>query len=265
MPKEVIQSLHSPQVERVKALSNSRAKKIRSQTGEFLIDSWPALESALTPKLSRSPKLKVIYGTANGLEKLREFNVDPEIDIYEVTENVLKEMSEVITPQGIIGIAIKAEPKFESFESSQKILYLWQMQDPGNAGTVIRSADAAGFDLIIFSPESVDIYSAKVIRSAAGSHWHIPVLSEVPLEKSVDYFHQRGHAIFALDAKGDVNVKELAAHQPLLLLFGNEARGIPELPEYVKTAFIPMRGNAESFNVATSAAIAMYEIGLRPL
>jgi len=265
MPKELITSLHSPHVERVKALSNSRAKKIRAQSQEFLIDSWPALHTALNSKSVKSPKILSIYGVESGLERLKEFALSPEIEIFEVSDRVLTEMVEVESSIGVLAIGSTIEAKFESFETARKVLYLWQMQDPGNAGTIIRSADASGFDLVIFSPESVDIYSSKVIRAAAGSHWNIPVISEVPFSECLDFFHNRGHEIYALDAKGQVEVSTLPKNHPIFLLFGNEARGIPSLPGFVKTAFIPMKGEAESFNVATSAAIAMYEVGLRPL
>ena len=137
------------------------------------------------------------------------------------------------------------------------------MQDPGNAGTVIRSADASGFDCVLFSSESVDLYSPKVIRSTVGSLWNIPILGNLELNEVIKSAKEKSFEIYALDARGKLNISELPKEKKTLLIFGNEARGLPQLPEGVNLVAIPMKGGAESFNVASAATIAMYEVGLR--
>ena len=131
-------------------------------------------------------------------------------------------------------------------------------RDPGNAGTAIRTADACGFDLVIFSDQSVDIYSPKVVRSTAGSLWNIPVIDEVPLDLLEEFAYARHLALVALDGSSDQSIAEIDKTLPTVLVFGNEGRGLPELAPAFQRISIPMRGHAESFNVASAAAITMY-------
>jgi tRNA G18 (ribose-2'-O)-methylase SpoU len=102
-----------------------------------------------------------------------------------------------------------------------------------------------------------------VVRSTVGSLWNIPVLANIALEEVVQSALAKGYKVFALDAKGESDISALPKNEKLLLIFGNEARGLPSLPEGVNSVAIPMKGGAESFNVASAATIAMYEVGLR--
>jgi tRNA G18 (ribose-2'-O)-methylase SpoU len=102
-----------------------------------------------------------------------------------------------------------------------------------------------------------------VVRSTVGSLWNIPVLANIALEEVVQSALAKGYKVFALDTKGEIDISALPKNEKLLLIFGNEARGLPSLPEGVNSVAIPMKGGAESFNVASAATIAMYEVGLR--
>ena len=266
MPNSPISSLHSPHVERVKALLNSRGKKARRDSGEFVIDSLQALASALRSKESKFPTLKTLYFTESGLEKLSINSADFPVGLEQVlvTTEVMAEMSDVEASQGVLGVASQSTFELEEITASaKKIAYFWQMQDPGNAGTVIRSADACGFDAVVFSDESVDIYSPKVVRSTVGSLWNIPVVSGVTLDSLLEFAKGAGFECVALDAKSNTDIANIDKSKKIILIFGNEARGIPEVPSQVLLASIPMRGKTESFNVASAATIAMYEVGLR--
>jgi TrmH family RNA methyltransferase len=266
MPNQQITSLHSPQVERVKALLHSRGKKIRRETGEFVVDSYQAIATALRSKDKKYPVIIALYSTESGRAKLQNDGVEipAELDSYEVTPEVIAEMSEVETSQGILAICTHQPTPIEILlGKGEKIAYFWQLQDPGNAGTVIRSADASGFTSVLFSNDSVDLYSPKVVRSTVGSLWNIPVLANIDLAEVVKSALSKGYEIFALDAKGERDIATLPKSEKLLLIFGNEARGLPPLPQGVNSVAIPMKGGAESFNVASAATIAMYEVGLR--
>ena len=146
-----------------------------------------------------------------------------------------------------------------------KIAYFWQIQDPGNAGTVIRTADACGFDAIIFSDNSVDIFNPKTVRATVGSLWHIPVIADVQLDQFIVEALDKDYEIHALDASGQIMVTSKYVEESKksgVWIFGNEARGLPELPSSVKKVSIPMKGHAESLNVASAAAILMHLIGV---
>jgi TrmH family RNA methyltransferase len=151
--------------------------------------------------------------------------------------------------------------------SGKRIAYFWQIQDPGNAGAVIRSADACGFDAVVFSTESVDVYNPKTVRATAGSLWHIPVFSQLSIEDFISDALKNEFKCYGLDAKSDevveAIVEKLDEKNSSVWLFGNEARGLPKLSNGVKTVSIPMKGSAESFNLAAAAAIVMYLVTIQ--
>jgi TrmH family RNA methyltransferase len=258
-----ITSLQSPHVERVKALLGSRGKKLRNLEHIFVADGLQSLRSALSPHVTFAPRIVRIYLTDAGLERvLKDFSLE-QLAVHEyimVSDQVMAAMAETESPQGIIAICKYVPADLAKFAPGAitKVAYFWQIQDPGNAGTAIRTADACGFDLVAFSESSVDVYSPKVIRSTAGSMWNIPVATDISIEALSEFAAERGLAIHAFDGGATSELQAISAHEPLVLVFGNEARGLPELPADFSLVKIPMRGHAESFNVASAAAIAMY-------
>jgi TrmH family RNA methyltransferase len=147
----------------------------------------------------------------------------------------------------------------------KKVAYFWQIQDPGNAGTVIRTADACGFDAIIFSDNSVDIFNPKTIRATVGSLWHIPVITDVEISEFIAESQTHNFKSFALMGQGESTLNTeliMRSGEKSLWIFGNEARGLPDLPDTVESVRIPMKGHAESLNVASAAAIVMHLVGV---
>ena len=258
-----ITSLQSPHVERVQALLGSRGKKIRNLEHIFIADGMQSVRSALNPRVAYAPRIVRLYLTDSGLERLlAEFSQAElaEHEVIMVTEQVMAAMAETESPQGILALCKYLPTDLSKYAegSVKKVAYFWQIQDPGNAGTAIRTADACGFDLVAFSENSVDIYSPKVIRSTAGSIWHIPVATDVSLEPLSLFADLHHLSINALDGKSERLLESINPSQPTVLVFGNEARGLPELPQNFSLVKIPMQGFAESLNVASAAAIAMY-------
>jgi len=258
-----ITSLQSPHVERVKALLGSRGKKLRNLEHIFVDDGMQSLRSALEPKVSFAPRIVRMYLTDAGLERLLTEFSQSQLDQHEcimVSEQVMSAMAETESPQGILAICKYLPTDLAKFTagSIKKVAYFWQIQDPGNAGTAIRTADACGFDLVAFSENSVDVYSPKVIRSTAGSMWNIPVATDVSLEDLSAFAAEHQLKISAFDGKASAELNSIDGAAPLVMVFGNEARGLPELPSEFSLIKIPMKGYAESFNVASAAAIAMY-------
>ncbi len=258
----MITSLHSPHVEAVKALLGSRGVKERREKNQYVIEGPTNIKAALN---SKQVEIETIYYTAGNLDRLGSFSHS---NLIEVSEQVLKAMADTVSPQGVIAIAKlkRASLKDLSASTGTKIAYFWQIQDPGNAGTVIRAADAFGFDAVIFSDNSVDIYSPKVIRSTAGSIFQIQVIEEVSIEQVKEYAKSADIKIFATKADGEKVLQEASksvAGSSSIWVFGNEARGLPhEMEEALGaiTISIPMPGRAESLNLATAAAVVMYAV-----
>ena len=270
MVHQRITSPHSPHVERVRALLGSRGKKIRREESLFIADGMQSLRSAIQPKIPTAPLIQKIYLTEAGEEKARQEFGDQLVDAQEiipVSDSVMSAMADTESPQGILALCKYKALSLDDFLQSKpvRLAFFWQIQDPGNAGTAIRTADACGFDGVLFSEGSVDIYSPKVVRSTAGSLWHIPVIEDLALasitalsgNETEDSFE-----IFAFDGTGERSILDLNEQHRIIAMFGNEARGLPTLPESIEKIRIPMRGEAESLNVASAAAIALFHLGV---
>jgi TrmH family RNA methyltransferase len=185
-----------------------------------------------------------------------------------VSDQVMNAMADSESPQGIIALVSTKTLKVQDLWKlmPKKIAFFWQIQDPGNAGTVIRSADAAGFDAVVFSNESVDVFNPKTVRATVGSLWHIPVVSDVDIKEFIAGANENGISLFALTGDGkelfDSAFVAKNSGKPSAWIFGNEARGLPDLPSQISTVAIPMKGFAESLNVASAAAIVLHSVGL---
>ena len=259
----MIESLNSPHVARVKALIGSRGVKERKAAGQFVAEGLQCVREALVAK--SGPMIETLYVTSNGRRKLEELADLSSLNVVDVSDEVMKEMSETITPQGILAVCAIPNVSLDSLtlNGSRRFIYLSEVQDPGNAGTILRSADAFGMDAVITSPGSVDMYSPKVVRSTAGSLWHIPVFEAVAIDEVV----KRGINAFSLGADGSKKLSDYQISGDTLAVFGNEARGLStgQNVDSIDVVSIPMPGNAESLNLSAAASIVMYHLAnMRP-
>ncbi len=271
MPNSHITSLHSPHVERVKALLGSRGKKFRREGKVFIADGIQSVREALSPKFEMAPQVQELFLTDAGYAKLQddlgqaEFaNQTENIEVRLVSDEVMKAMADTEAPQGILALCAYRENTLHRLAqlAPTRLAYFWEMQDPGNSGTVIRTADATGFDAVLFSEKSVDIYSPKTVRATAGSLWHVPAIEDVSVEDLIEFARANGFSTIALAGESDPSFLDIPAHEKVILLFGNEARGLPELAGVDHRVHIPMKGHAESLNVAIAAAISMFHFGI---
>lgn len=220
------------------------------------------------------------------LDRLRGVLFDPTIDLprdarpflREATPEVLAAMGDAETSQGMIAVARIPEGHSEPGSltstaaniSASLIAGVVRVQDPGNVGTIIRTSDAAGAGIAVLSAGSVDPWSPKVVRSAAGSHFHVRILTGVDFTEYARFVQSGGMQVLAAAGEGDVELTQLApaarhaapfdAAAPTLWLFGNEASGLSEqeLKLADHSVAIPIYGQAESLNVATAATICLY-------
>jgi TrmH family RNA methyltransferase len=258
----MIESLNSPHVARVKALIGSRGVKERKAAGQFVAEGLQCAREALVS--NSGPRIETLYVTTNGRSKIEEVADLSSFNVVDVSDVVMKEMSETITPQGILAVCTILRDHLDSISlnGSRRFIYLSEVQDPGNAGTILRSADAFAMDAVITSPGSVDMYSPKVVRSTAGSLWHIPVFESVAI---ADVLAKRIKA-FSLGAAGSKNLNQYQLSGDTVAVFGNEARGLStgQNVDSIDVVSIPMPGNAESLNLSAAASIVMYHLANMP-
>jgi len=231
-----------------------KSKSDRYETGLFLAEGISIAQEIVTycPK-----RIKYIFITEG-------INVNFDIssfECFEVTEAVMESICETKTPQGM-AVCVKMENSSIDFEKLDFVVYLDRVQDPGNAGTIIRTADAAGAQAVILSPECVDIYNSKTVRSTMGSMFHIDVFYEKEYLNTLEQLKNSGFVISAGDLSAQKNIYETDFGEKSVICLGNEAHGISKqlLEMDINKVIIPIEGKAESLNVGVAGAIFMYEI-----
>lgn len=187
------------------------------------------------------------------------------VPVHAITDRAAKSLSDTVTTPGIFAVCSPVVwPAKEVLGRSPRLVAVpVETNEPGNAGTLIRVADAVGADAVMFMGNSVDPQGPKAVRSSAGSLFHIPVARETNAQAAIDLLLAKGLNLLATTADGEVNLDEAddLLKQPTAWLFGNEAHGLPEelLQRATHRVRIPIRGRAESLNLATAASICLYE------
>jgi TrmH family RNA methyltransferase len=261
----MIESLHSPHVARVKALIGSRGVKERREAGLFIAEGLQSAREALTSH--GAPFIKSLYVTSAGLLKLSDFDLN-DVDVVEVTDAVMSEMTSTVSPQGILALCVVPRRELSELSAlaskpAARIVYLHEIQDPGNAGTILRSADAMGVDAVITSPGSVDMYSPKVVRATAGSLWHLPLYESHSFSELAQLLPDAKPIL--LSSHATTSITDLQRSASYISVFGNEARGVdPQslgVPaSSITSVTIPMAGRAESLNLSAAASIAIFTL-----
>lgn len=189
------------------------------------------------------------------------------VTIREVSHEVLVAMSDALVPQGVIAVCRPVDVDLHEVlaERPRLLVILTNVRDPGNAGTVIRGADAAGADAVLFSDSSVDIYNPKVVRSTAGSLFHLPIVTGVPIARLLDEVRQAGLGLLAADGSGDAILGDIGSdldlNGPHAWVMGNEAWGLEAEVRAAcdRVVRVPIYGKAESLNLAMAAIICLYQ------
>ena len=255
--------LIDPKSNQVRGVAKLNKKDARSETGLFLLEGPQGLKEALD-----RPKLIVdLYATEDAIERHAELfeRADAaKIFVQVVSEAVLKVMCDTNTPQGIVAVCHQVHVSLDDLIDTkpQLVALLANIRDPGNAGTVLRAADAAGADAVIFSDNSVDVYNPKVVRSTTGSIFHLPVVIGADIAETIAKLKASGIQVLAANGGGvelpKLDQKQLA--KPTAWVMGNEAWGFePETLALVDLEVaVPIYGAAESLNLATAASICLY-------
>jgi TrmH family RNA methyltransferase len=246
-----IQSIKNPQVKQWKKLLT---KKERDNTGVFIIEGFHLVEEAL-----KNPNivLEIIVSEKIGLPPRMDFGSIP---VTVVTDDISSELSDTEAPQGIYAICRQTESE-QSLANAKTLLLIDAVQDPGNLGTMIRTADASGIDAVIVGRGSVDIFNSKVLRSAQGSHFHLPIVRG-DLNDWINTLNDRNIPVYGTALEQASIYTETAPQDEFALIVGNEGSGISKdiLAKTSVNLYIPIYGQSESLNVAVAAGILLYHL-----
>lgn len=250
---------------RVAAAHRLLRRRHRDETQLFLAEGPQAVREALAANA-----VVELFGTVEGLHRTRELVEAAnaaDLPVWPVTEQGLAGLTDTVTPQGIVAVCQQSHHTdvVEVLDGRSRLLVILAgVSDPGNAGTVLRTADAAGATAVMFPDGSVDPYNGKCVRSSAGSLFHLDVVRGGQAEAAVRTLRSAGVTVLAADAHADVDLEDHADQGGLdgrtAWLFGSEAHGLP--PELAALADVrvrvPVYGLAESLNLAAAAAVCLY-------
>jgi len=255
----------SASMARIKAARRLNKRALRERERAFLAEGPQAVSEAL----ASGARVSGLFVTAPALVRQAGLVARAEaagVDVQLVSGEVMGELAQTVTPQGLLAVCDFLDVPLEQVITRRPVLValLANVRDPGNAGTVLRAADAAGADAVIFADASVDVYNGKCVRASAGSLFHLPVVAGARLSAAVSALRDAGLRVLAADGRGastlDSPRTRAALTSPTAWLFGNEAWGLPDdlLALADETVAVPIYGRAESLNLATAAAVCLY-------
>ncbi|MGM0830403.1 MAG: TrmH family RNA methyltransferase [Bacillota bacterium] len=244
-----IQSSKNPVVKQWKKLLT---KKERDLTRTYIVEGFHLVEEALKQEDSVL-ELIVVEGT----DLPQKWTVDS-VTMTMVSEEVGKALTDTETPQGVFAVCKQREDE-HNIEKAATFMLLDGLQDPGNIGTIIRTADAAGIDMVVLGKGTVDPYNPKVLRSAQGAHFHIPIIRR-DLTEAIPELKERNIPVYGTALENGVEYTTIKPQSSYALIVGNEGNGMSKelLTETDKNLYIPIYGKSESLNVAIAAGILLY-------
>lgn len=273
----------NPKADRVKEIARLSTRSGRAKSGRFLAEGPQAVREARQLHAARHAEgrgavVQSIYTTTAAAERYPELVEElPGVTLRLAEPEVIRAMADTVTPQGMVAVCERVDVDLASVLATKPrlIAVLCSVQDPGNAGTILRAADAAGADAVITTSGSVDLFNPKAVRSTVGSLFHLPVVVGVDFDELAAAARDAGLALLAADGYGDADLDDLqddaAARrltgdghpllaQPTMWLFGNEGAGLSEseLAAADRRVAVPLYGVAESLNVGTAATVCLY-------
>lgn len=247
----------------LKYLTSLKQKKYRKKYQEFLVEGLKLCEEALDSSFSlkavyNCPAISGLNTNASFLQQVK----NRDIQLFEINTITLKRLADTVTSQGVFGLVESRNYDLEDIEIQDKslVVAVENLADPGNLGTLIRTADWFGAAAMILDQGSADWLNPKVIRASMGSVFHLPIVADQNLPEIIDYFSRKNYISFGTSLDGDaLTPNHLAGHRKLVIL-GNEARGLSNELKAKVDYCVKIRGfgNAESLNVGIAGGILMY-------
>ena len=253
---ETLTSLKNPKVMLWRSLKEHKG---REETGLFLVEGVRMVQEALSsPFPVQALLLRDDFEAA--------FSIPPDLPRYILSAGVFDAVCDTKTPQGIAAV-LRNLPRSESAalvrsSAGPRLLALDHVQDPGNVGTLIRTADAAGFDGLLLSPDCADVFAPRVLRATMGSIFRMDIRFPPSLPEALAQLRSSGYALISSQLDGEPFYARSPVPVPFVLIVGNEGNGIsPEVKALATCRFrLPMRGGAESLNAAVAGAVMMYDL-----
>ncbi len=255
----------SPRSTRAVAARRLATRAFRAKQALFLVEGPQAVREAA----AHGAGITELYYTAAAAERHAEIIQaarDGGATLLPTTDEVVSSLSDTVHPQGMVAVCrFLDEPVAAVLAHAPRLVVLLaHVRDPGNVGSVIRAADAAGADAVLVSDESVDVYNPKAVRATVGSLFHLPIVVGVPVDAAVAACRAAGLRVLAADGSGALDLDDEAdsgvLRSPTCWMFGNEAWGLPEELRSLAdaTVRVPIHGKAESLNLSTAAAVCLY-------
>ncbi len=248
----------TPRTPRVVAARRLQRRRDRDRTGRFLAEGPQAVREALTAGV-----VVELFGTEAGLSRHADLAAKAEL-ISPVTDEALAALAETVHPQGLVAVCEQVDAPLRAALDKRLVAITADIRDPGNAGTVLRTADAAGAGAVIFAGDAVDPYNGKCVRASAGSLFHVDVIRDRDAAGVVTALRGAGIQVLAATGHGDDDLDDLldagTLARPTAWLFGAEAHGLDAglLATADRRVRVPIYGGAESLNLAAAAAVCLY-------
>lgn len=264
----------SPELTDPRSAAVRRARRLatrafRHEQRQFLVEGAQAVREALAAGAEGTCRVSDVFVDGEASQRhpdLLDAARRADASIHLSSDQVLAALSDTVTPQGLVAVCdFLDRPSSDLITRATRLVALLaEVRDPGNAGSVLRAADASGADSVVFSDSSVDAYNGKVVRASVGSLFHIPFAIDVRLAEAVESARKCGMQVLAADGSGEADLDSLetdgALARPTAWLFGNEAWGLPDEVKAIadRVVQIPIYGRAESLNLATAASLCLY-------
>ena len=253
----------------VKETSELKIKKYRTAADAFIIEGARSTEEVLS---SGWDILRAFVDVSVESERVRKIADELEaigVAVFEVMPEVMQRLSDTDTPQGILVVVRKELYELDDFNQNDEglILVLDEVRDPGNLGTMIRTADAAGIAGIILLEGCTDVFAPKAVRSAMGSFFHLPIRNAQNKKEFINWCKDNNWSLWSSSLEGGQSIYSAELAKRTAIVIGNEAEGVSSelLSASEKLVYIPMPGNAESLNAAIAAGIILFECVRRKL
>ncbi len=254
-------SARHQKVDRLRRLS--RQSNLRERERAFVLDGVKIIGEALDAGLA----LEALFVDKDSVEvadvsQLLQRAQDAGVRIHALAPGVLERVAGTVTPQPVLAIAPWCDVELAELVDPALVVVCVELRDPGNAGTILRSAEAAGAEAVIFCDGSVDVFNPKTVRASAGSMFHVPIVAGGAPDEVLSELANLGVRRLGTVAHGGTPYDEVDLSSPVALVMGNEANGIPEdLLQYIdEFVTIPMAGRAESLNVSMSLSVLCFEV-----
>lgn len=253
----------NPRSDRVRSVRALTRRSVRERTGRLLVEGPQGVREAIRYAAER---VVDVYLTAEAMERYAADIAEParaaSIWLHEASEEVIAAMADAEAPQGALAVVEHRPVSLEEVLAGRPrlLVLLTHVRDPGNAGTVIRGADAFGAGAVLVSEGSVDVTSPKVVRSTVGSLFHLPVVTGLEVAATLEQVRASGIRVLAADGAGEGLLPDAALDGPHLWVLGNEAWGLP--PEVLAACDdvvrVPIAPRVESLNLAMAATVCLY-------